>query len=91
MPNRPDAIFAVPRLAEIYDLLEGKRDDLEPYLAMAAGFGARSALDVGCGTGTFACLLAERQARRAPELTGSRLRVPRSVRPKMPLTWPKPA
>lgn len=30
MPNRPDAIFAVPRLAEIYDLLEGERGDLEP-------------------------------------------------------------
>lgn len=60
MPNRPDAIFAVPRLAEIYDLLEGERDDLGPYLAMAAEFGARRVLDVGCGTGTFACLLAER-------------------------------
>lgn len=66
MPNRPDAIFAVPRLAEIYDLLEGERGDLEPYLAMAAEFGARSVLDVGCGTGTFACLLAE----RGVEVTG---------------------
>ena len=54
MPNRPDAIFAVPRLAEIYDLLEGKRDDLEPYLAMAAGFGARSALDATLPTGPAA-------------------------------------
>jgi SAM-dependent methyltransferase len=60
MPNRPDAIFGEPRLAEIYDLLEGERNDLGPYLAMAAEFGARRVLDVGCGTGTFACLLAER-------------------------------
>ena len=56
----PDAIFAVPRLAEIYDLLEGERNDLDHYLAMAAEFGARTVLDVGCGTGTFACLLADR-------------------------------
>lgn len=56
----PDAVFGEPRLAEIYDLLEPERPDLEPYLAMAEEFGARQVLDVGCGTGTFACMLAER-------------------------------
>ncbi len=56
----PDDAFTVPRLAEIYDVLEAKRDDLDHYLAIAAEFGARSVLDVGCGTGTFACLLADR-------------------------------
>ena len=56
----PDAIFAVPRLAQVYDLLDGERDDLDHYLAIAAESGARSVLDVGCGTGTFACLLADR-------------------------------
>lgn len=30
------------------------------YAAIAAEFGARSVLDVGCGTGTFACMLARR-------------------------------
>jgi SAM-dependent methyltransferase len=55
-----DALFNEPRLARIYDLVEGERDDLDPYLAMVSEFGARSVLDVGCGTGTFACLLAER-------------------------------
>jgi ubiquinone/menaquinone biosynthesis C-methylase UbiE len=55
----PDAIFHEPRLARIYDLVEGERDDLDHYLALAAEFGAGSVLDVGCGTGTFACLLAE--------------------------------
>lgn len=56
----PDAIFSEPRLAQIYDLVEGERDDLDHYLSIAAEFGAGSVLDVGCGTGTFACLLAER-------------------------------
>jgi SAM-dependent methyltransferase len=54
----PDAIFAHPRLARIYDPLDPDRGDLDAYTAMAAEFGARSVLDVGCGTGTFACLLA---------------------------------
>ena len=55
-----DALFNEPRLARIYDLVEGERGDLDPYLAMVSEFGARSVLDVGCGTGTFACLLADR-------------------------------
>lgn len=56
----PDAIFDHPRLALIYDPMDPDRSDLEVYAAMAAEFGARSVLDVGCGTGTFACLLAGR-------------------------------
>jgi SAM-dependent methyltransferase len=56
----PDALFDTPRLAEIYDLVEGERNDLDHYLAIAAEVGARSVLDVGCGTGTLACLLADR-------------------------------
>lgn len=44
----------------MYDLVEGERDDLDPYLAIVAELDARSVLDVGCGTGTFACLLADR-------------------------------
>jgi len=56
----PDALFAEPRLARIYDLWEGDRVDLPHYLAIAAELGARSVLDVGCGTGNWACMLAER-------------------------------
>lgn len=56
-----DAIFADPRLAEIYDTLDApERLDLEPYLAMADEFGAQSVIDVGCGTGNLACRFAIR-------------------------------
>lgn len=48
------------RLAEIYDPMDRDRSDLDAYVALAEGFGARTVLDIGCGTGTFACLLAER-------------------------------
>jgi ubiquinone/menaquinone biosynthesis C-methylase UbiE len=61
-----DALFATQRLAEIYDVVEGEREDLDHYLAIAAEFSARSVLDVGCGTGSLACLLAD----RGVEVTG---------------------
>ena len=56
----PDQIFANPRLAAIYDDLDPDRSDLVHYDALVDELGARSVLDVGCGTGTFACLLARR-------------------------------
>jgi SAM-dependent methyltransferase len=56
----PDAIFDDPRLARVYDALEGARTDLDVYVDVVNEFGARSVLDVGCGTGTFACMLARR-------------------------------
>jgi SAM-dependent methyltransferase len=53
-----DAVFTEPRLAGIYDALDPDRSDLDAYAAMAAEFAAGDVLDVGCGTGTFACQLA---------------------------------
>ena len=55
-----DPVFHEPRLAAIYDALDPDRSDLDAYLAMINEFGARSVLDLGCGTGVFALLLAER-------------------------------
>jgi SAM-dependent methyltransferase len=56
----PDPIFADPRLAEIYDVFDGERSDLEVDAAIVEELGATTVLDVGCGTGSFACLLAGR-------------------------------
>lgn len=56
----PDPIFAHPRLAALYDLLDGPRSDLDNYLAIACELRAASVLDIGCGTGELACMLAHR-------------------------------
>jgi len=55
-----DECFGHPRLAAIYDPLDPDRGDLDAYSRIVEEFGARQVLDIGCGTGVFALLLADR-------------------------------
>ncbi|MDG4787928.1 class I SAM-dependent methyltransferase [Micromonospora sp. WMMD1102] len=84
----PDAIFAHPRLARLYDAFDAERDDLAGYLAIADELAAPRVLDVGCGTGSLAVLL----ARAGRTVVGvdpaeASLEVARSKDPDRLVTW----
>ncbi len=53
-----DALFEDELLATLYGLLDPDRSDLEVYAELFEELGATSVLDVGCGTGCLATLLA---------------------------------
>jgi SAM-dependent methyltransferase len=84
----PDAIFAHPRLAQVYDAFDGPRDDLPAYLALAAELNADRVLDVGCGTGSLAIALA-REGRTvvAVDPAAASLAVARAKDKDATVTW----
>ena len=86
----PDAIFAHPRLAAVYDAFDGPRDDLAAYVSIAEELGADRVLDVGCGTGSLAVLLA-RTGRTvvAVDPAAASLDVARSKDEDAAVTWVK--
>ena len=55
-----DEVFEHPRLASVYDAVDSDRSDLGPWTLLVEEVAPERVLDVGCGTGTFALVLAAR-------------------------------
>jgi SAM-dependent methyltransferase len=84
----PDDLFEHPRLAAIYDALDPDRSDLEPYRAMVRAFGARRVVDLGCGTGVLALLIAgEGPVVTGVDPAGASLDVARAKPGASAVTW----
>jgi SAM-dependent methyltransferase len=84
----PDAIFAHPRLAPIYDAFDGDRDDLTAYLNVAEELGAVRVLDIGCGTGCLAVLLADNgRTVVGVDPAGASLEIAKSKDKTATITW----
>ncbi len=91
MAERPavaDPIFAHPRLAPLYDAFDGPRDDLPAYVGIADELGSHRVLDVGCGTGSLALLLARTgRAVIGADPAAASLEVARSKDASNAVTW----
>lgn len=88
VPRVADELFENPRLAALYDPLEVDRADLDVYADVATELKARQVLDVGCGTGTFALLLADRGLRvTGVDPAAASLDVARSKRGSERVRW----
>jgi SAM-dependent methyltransferase len=84
----PDPLFAHPRLAPVYDAFDGPRDDLTVYLRLAGELGADRVLDIGCGTGSLAILLAAAGRTVAGvDPAGASLEVAKSTEKTTAITW----
>lgn len=83
-----DPLFADPSLAAVYDAFEGDRDDLTVYLGIAEELGAVRVLDVGCGTGSLAVLLADSgRTVVGVDPAGASLQIGKSKDPTGRITW----
>ena len=72
----------------VYDAFDGDRDDLATYLGIADELGADRVLDVGCGTGCLALLLAESgRTVVGVDPAGASLEIAKSKDPTARITW----
>jgi 2-polyprenyl-3-methyl-5-hydroxy-6-metoxy-1,4-benzoquinol methylase len=75
------------QIAEIYDLINPRAKDTDFYLSLA-GLYAGSVLDLGCGTGTLCCALAERGHRvTGVDPAAAMLAVARRKPPAQQVEW----
>ncbi|WP_167475460.1 class I SAM-dependent methyltransferase [Nocardia arthritidis] len=84
----PDPLFAHPRLAAVYDAFDGPRHDLPAYLGIADELDARRVVDIGCGTGCLAILLADGgRTVTGVEPAAASLDIARAKDPDRRITW----
>ncbi|GIF13097.1 class I SAM-dependent methyltransferase [Actinoplanes teichomyceticus] len=84
----PDDLFAHPRLAPLYDAFDSDRGDLPAYLEIVEALDPGHVVDVGCGTGTLATLLAGTgRTVTGVDPAAASLHVARAKPTASPVTW----